>query len=639
VICLAYKRYIHRNGKKHGPYYYKNIRDENGNVKSIYLGKKRGIHHIVRDKGKSPFKLTIAVLFILLILISALFFVQNRNLVLSKKAVEESATPFEVDQILIKVLVKTGDSLVKEIRIMNAGNKEETIKVEALGLLDIVKITDNEFTIKPGQTKIVEIELSSFDEKKNIEHTPGVYIGKITAKTEDFEKDIPVIVEIETKDILFDSNLNPISRDRTILQGQAMTIEVRLFNLQSIEPTNIDVEYFVKDLNGNTIISEKESVVVETQASFFKTLKIPQNLRVGSYIFATQASYGNSVGTSSYLFEVISLEEKPIIGFIPLDFIQFCRQDPLCWTLSLIILLLIFTIGAYLYFFLGAYLYNRLFSGKQLFKRKTEVSQEVVVENENESLELQLKQQKDIFEVKERKKEGEIKKFFRIMRANRTRREQEKYRRKLRREREKLRLQTEKQRWKLKLKEEKEKLKQIEFESKRKEQGQREREKIRKLLEKTRLMALRKKKIHEFFSKSPTTKKVEKGKKGKLKLKADGDRRRLQLEKEKMKQIELRNKEREKIQKRIYDEEKIKEKPKKNKKKAEIKEKSKKKESKLVKKYNDLIGKCDKSFESGNINKAKVLYSKAVKVYIHMDYEEKKDIYKKLMGTYNKLNK
>ncbi len=39
---MAYERYIRKNGKIYGPYLYKSIRDENGNVKNIYVGRKNG---------------------------------------------------------------------------------------------------------------------------------------------------------------------------------------------------------------------------------------------------------------------------------------------------------------------------------------------------------------------------------------------------------------------------------------------------------------------------------------------------------------------------------------------------------------------------------------------------------------------
>ena len=155
-------------------------------------------------------------------------------------------------------------------------------------------------------------------------------------------------------------NLNPVARDRKISRGDSTTFEIRVFNLLDIESYNVDMEYFVKDINGNTIISENENVIVKTQASFFKTLKIPEKLNLGNYVFVAKSSYGNSVGTASYLFEVESAEKESEFT----AFIGFCRNDPLCWALSIIVLLLIFTISAYLYFFIGAYIYKKMFGIK-----------------------------------------------------------------------------------------------------------------------------------------------------------------------------------------------------------------------------------------------------------------------------------
>ena len=433
VVFLAYKRYVHKSGKRHGPYYYKNVRDESGKVKSIYLGK-------VSTKGKKPLEVAIVFLIALLIIISALFFIQNRNIVLSRLAVEESMIPFEVDQILIKVLVKADEFIEKELRIMNVESKEQTIQIDALGISDIIDVLDGEFTIKPGQTKIVKLNFSSFDKVKSTEQNPGVYIGKILAKTDSYEKSVPVVVEIESRNVLFDMNLNPVARDRKVLQGSSTTFEIRVFNLQSIESFNIDMDFFVKDIDGNTIISERESVVVKTQASFFKTLKIPENLKTGNYVFVAQASLGNSIGTASYLFNVEEVEEEEKAQ----KFIGFCRNDPLCWSLSIIVLLLIFTIGAYAYFFIGVLIYRKIFGG-----RIPEKIEEIKIEEPI---------------IKEREVESYITRFFRNWEKRRVRARQRRFERKLEFEKQKegLRLQKEKERL------EKERIKRKLIEEKRK---------------------------------------------------------------------------------------------------------------------------------------------------------------------------
>ncbi len=443
---MAYKRYVHKKGKRHGPYYYKNVRSGDGRVRSIYLGK-------VTSRSKKPLEVTIVFLALLLIIISVLFFIQNRNLVLSQIVAEEAAVPFEVDQILIKVLVKANEFIEKEIRVMNVGDEEKSIEVDISGLSDIIDVLDNTFTIKPGQTKIVRLNFSSFDKTEGVEQVPGVYIGKIRVRTGSYEKSVPVVVEIESKNVLFDMNLNPVARDRSVLQGSSTTFEIRVFNLQSIESFNVDMDFFAKDVNGNTIISERESVVVKTQASFFKTLRIPKNLKTGNYIFVAQASLGNSIGTASYLFEVESPpEEKRFTRFL-----GFCRNDPLCWMLSVIVLLLMFAIGAYAYFFIGAIIYQKLF-GISLQRRRTAEETKVA-------------------QVPEEKKENPIISSFRHFGERIRKARERRAKRKLEFEKEKLKL-------KEKLEEKKEKLK--EKLEEKKEKLKEKKEKLKEKLEEKR---------------------------------------------------------------------------------------------------------------------------------------------------------
>jgi len=480
VVLLAYKRYVHKKGKRHGPYYYKNIRDEEGKVKSVYLGK-------VGDRGKKPLKIVIVFLFLLLIIISILFFIQNRAIVLSKIAAEESLVPFEIDQILIKVLVKSEESIEKELRVMNVGNDESDVMIKVVGLSDIVSVLDKEFIIKPGQTKIVRLNFSSFSKTKGIEQAPGVYIGKVTAKTDSYETEIPLIVEIESKNVLFDMNLNPVARDRKINRGESTTFEIRVFNLLDIESYNVDMEYFVKDINGNTIISESENVVVRTQASFFKTLKIPEKLKLGNYVFIAQSSFGNSIGTASYLFEVESTVKYNILT----SFIGFCSNDPICWTLSIVVFLLIFTIGAYAYFFVGAYIYNKVFG---IRKPKAE---KVIVK----------------VSVTEKKKEISVAKFFRDWASRRRKIRDLAIRRRLEFKRERIKLKEEKERSKLKIRLEKEK--EREEERKLKER-QREIEFRKRTDEKRRQKALKIKIREEQLKIRNEIKKKREGKSGKF---------------------------------------------------------------------------------------------------------------------------
>jgi hypothetical protein len=451
VVLVAYKRYIHKKGKRHGPYFYKNVRDDSGNVKSVYLGK-------VTTRGKKPLEVTIVFLTALLIIISTLFFLQHRNLVLGKSIAEETQIPFEIDQILLKVLVKSDEYIEKELRIMNVNDNPENISVEIEGVNELIQLKDRNFILKPGQTKVVRLNFTSFNSEESIEQAPGVYIGKAIAKSARYSTEVPIVVEIESRNVLFDMNLNPVARDRRIAQGESTTFEIRVFNLKSIESYNVGMDFLVKDINGNTIVSERESVVVKTQASFFKTLKIPETLKAGNYVFVAQTSLGNSVGTSSYIFEVESKQEDS--KFFD-RFIGFCKNDPLCMALSAIVLLLIFTIGAYSYFYVGALIYKIVFGVKVIKSRSVPANELQQGIRKNPIIESVT----DVFRSIKRSNEDRLKK-------------------KLELEKGRFELQQKKERMKIELKEKERRLREEAKEEKELEIKSREDERLRKLEEK-----------------------------------------------------------------------------------------------------------------------------------------------------------
>src|SRR3989344_5916707 len=353
---LVFKRYIHRHGKKHGPYYYHNVKDSEGRVKSIYIGK---THPSQQPRKKRPVLKMLYFSFLTLILIAvalgAFLFVQNQYSAAEEIPASKEAA-LEVDQLLMKILIREGEFITKSLRVMNSGSDFTNVEAGTIGLPDIVTISEPFFGLRPGQTKVLDLTLGSTITDKKIEQQPGVYTGKITLQAGEAAKEIPLIVEIESKLVLFDMNLNPLARDRRMEQGQNAVVEVRLFNLEGLDAVNVQMSYFIKDLNGNTLTTESESVVVKSQASFFKTIEAPHNLKPGNYVFVSQAEFAGSIGTASYLFEITAPEKTGI----SLGLIGFCRNDPICWSLSLIVILLLFSVGAYIYFFIGAYIYRKI---------------------------------------------------------------------------------------------------------------------------------------------------------------------------------------------------------------------------------------------------------------------------------------
>lgn len=242
---------------------------------------------------------------------------------------------FTIDQKLIKIMLKQGQSLERTLKIKNTGNVILKFIIEQ-NLEDILSIKNKTFSLKPNQEK--GIELSFTTTEKTI---PDVYIGKIIFKADTLIKELPVIIEVESKRILFDMSLDIVADYRRIKPGEELLAQITLFNLQDIGKTNVKMFYFIRDEEGNIVTQSQEVISVETQASFVRTFRIPEDVPDGGYILIVQAKYDASVGTASELFEVsrIVVEVPAVIEKIPLEMII---------SYSIIIIILIVAI---LYFF------------------------------------------------------------------------------------------------------------------------------------------------------------------------------------------------------------------------------------------------------------------------------------------------
>ncbi len=348
------------------------------------MKKKRGeqtLEIFFAKQKRGAIRLVLLFLIIATLLILPGLFLFIKETTPTKEITEEAILPFKVDQLLIKTLVKEGESTIRPIDIMDVSDEDLVIEIEPQYLLDIVTISDPSFTLKPGQTKTVDINIRSFIEEKNIKQELGIYVGSLLIKGKDKTKRIPVIIEIETKEVLFDANIETPIGQKQIKQGDYLEIQTKLFNLKKIGLTSINMDYFIKDIFGNTIITESESITVETQISFVKTIHIPENLNPGEYVFGVIARYGSSAGTSSFLFEVASpvVEKKDLFDY-------YKDYKLLFWILGIILLIIIAIGGPHIYFLIRLHIIHdgviHLFKEKLQKIKKSEKEEKKLIEKE-----------------------------------------------------------------------------------------------------------------------------------------------------------------------------------------------------------------------------------------------------------------
>ena len=211
-------------------------------------------------------------------------------------------TDFSIDKSSLKIVLKQGQTKTETLSIKNTGT---TLFDVTAFLHEIAQFKlspeSNEVstTLAPNEEKTIELVFKALENEK-----PDIYPAKIALKSPSTQKEIPTIIEVDSAEPLFDVDVEVLSVSKKVFPGNEVLLEVNLFNVRGFGRVDVVVEYAVKDLQGNLIASEHETLAVETQSKFTRSLTIPTSLRPGNYVAFAKVTYADSVGTSSDLFEV-----------------------------------------------------------------------------------------------------------------------------------------------------------------------------------------------------------------------------------------------------------------------------------------------------------------------------------------------
>ena len=164
-------------------------------------------------------------------------------------------------------------------------------------------------TLKPGEKQSVQLIFNVAKDYKL-----GVYPGRIIVSSPITKKIITTIVEVESTKKIFDVDIK--IQENKVVRGSNLVAEVVIFNLgQDLGRVDTQVEFGIKDLDGNIIQKEENRIAVQTQASFTESILVPKYLEEGRYVAYAIVTFDGEIGTASEVFEVIS---RPA-GFLALS--------------------------------------------------------------------------------------------------------------------------------------------------------------------------------------------------------------------------------------------------------------------------------------------------------------------------------
>ena len=128
--------------------------------------------------------------------------------------------------------------------------------------------------------------------------------GKLIVKSGNIKKEVLIAINIESKEPLFDVILEIPNRFLQVVPGEDVIANIKLFEIHQVGKVDVKLEYLITDREGNTIVSDSETMAVDKQANFVKSLYIPLNAKEGDYLFYVKAGYNNQIASASAWFKV-----------------------------------------------------------------------------------------------------------------------------------------------------------------------------------------------------------------------------------------------------------------------------------------------------------------------------------------------
>ncbi len=209
----------------------------------------------------------------------------------------------EISEEDIKIKLKQGQITTKKILITNNDYKKLSVNIENPRLKNFLIIKEPVFNLAPGESKEISIDIIAREDAK-----PNLYLGKLLIKTGYEEKEIFISVEVVSPEALLDVSAEILKEHKKILPGEELQAGIKIFNFGSKGRADVNVEYIIKDFDGNEILIKSESIAVETQAIFVKKILIPENVKYGKYLLYVKAVYNGETASASDGFEVVQFK-------------------------------------------------------------------------------------------------------------------------------------------------------------------------------------------------------------------------------------------------------------------------------------------------------------------------------------------
>lgn len=202
------------------------------------------------------------------------------------------------DEIITKS--QQGRLTTEEIIITNNENTGLDVEINVSKIEGFVFIREKSFHLNPKEIKLITINIVIPENT-----VPNLYIGEIKISAGGQEKKILTAIEVESSPPLFDITVKIPEKFSYVIPGEEVMAEIEIYNLGEVnKEVDAHVEYRILDSQGNEILSEQESLAVNTKINYIKEFRIPLEAKFGRYAIYIKTTYDSKIASSSVWFNV-----------------------------------------------------------------------------------------------------------------------------------------------------------------------------------------------------------------------------------------------------------------------------------------------------------------------------------------------
>jgi len=209
---------------------------------------------------------------------------------------------FTVSPEILKYFIKTGQDKEKVISIENKGN--ESIIVELRESAGFIGVNEKSLDIPAYSTKTITILVSAMNEG------PGIYSSQVTLTSGSVSKQVTLLVEIEDTNSPLDIIIDVIEEDKIIVNPTNISANMIIYDLQGNKELDVEIDYFIQDLDGNIIIHELETKKINSGENINKIIDLPDGLPIGDYILSVKTTYNGEKTFSGSIFKVVESKQE-----------------------------------------------------------------------------------------------------------------------------------------------------------------------------------------------------------------------------------------------------------------------------------------------------------------------------------------